>query len=143
MNILVGNTKLNFEDKMARKLKEERDARLAQEQAAAEAALAAYLLTVPKRLMDAQALAQNLGVSVNVSLTETGPSVHFYSEASVIDDTLTYQTEEWELEYLERKLHALREEKDARTARLTLARDVWKNRLTETERAALKENTPS
>lgn len=125
---------------MARETREQRNARLAQEQAAAEAALESYLLTVPKRLMYAQALAQNLGVSVTVSLTETGPSVHFYNEASVIDNTLTYQTEEWELESLERKLRGLSEERDARAARLALARHVWKNRLSETERAALKEN---
>lgn len=125
---------------MARESKEERLAREAREQAAVEATLEAYLLTVPKRLMDAQALAQNLGVNTNVSLTATGPSVHFFDEASVIDVTLTYQTEEWELESLERKLREIREEKDARIARLALARDVWKNKLSETERAALKEN---
>ena len=128
---------------MARESKEQRDARLAQEQAAAEAALEAYLLTVPKRLMDAQALAQNLGISVTVSLTETGPSVHFRDEASVIDDTLTYQTEEWELEYLERKLRDIKEEKEAIARRRAIAQDTWENRLNPVEREALKEHIHS
>lgn len=125
---------------MARESKEERQAREALEQAAAEKALEAYLLTVPKRLMDAQALAQSLGVGVNVSLIETGPRVHFYDESNVIDDTLTYQTEEWELEYLERKLRDMKIDQDARVYRRGIAEDAWKNKLTETERAALKEN---
>ena len=124
---------------MARESKEERLAREAREQAAAEAALEAYLLTVPKRLMDAQALAQDLGVNVNVKLTATGPSIYFYDDAAVIDDTLTYQTEEWELEYLERKLRDMKEEKVARAARISLAQDAFA-RLSDAERAAIKEN---
>ena len=124
---------------MARESKEEKQAREAREQAAAEAAYSAYLQTVPKRLMDAQALAQDLGVSVNVKLTATGPSVHFFCEAAVIDDTLTYQVDEWELEYLERKLRDLKEEKVARAVRVSLAQDAFA-RLTDAERQAIKEN---
>lgn len=125
---------------MPRETKEQRLEREAREQAAAEAELEAYLLTVPKRLMDAQGLAQNLGVSVNVNLSENGLSVHFYHESAVIDDTLTYQTEEWELECLERKLRDLKEEQEARKARTSLAEEAWKNKLTDDERAAIKEN---
>ena len=124
---------------MARETKEERLLREAREQAAAEAALEAYLLTVPKRLMDAQALAQDVGVSVNVRLTATGPAVHFYDESHAIDDRLTYQADQWELEYLERKLQAIKEEQVARAVRLSLAQDAFA-RLTEAERAAIKEN---
>ena len=125
---------------MARETKEQRDLREAQEQAAAEAALAEYLRTVPKRLMNAQALAQSLGISVNVSLTEAGPCVNFCDDDAMIDELLTYQTEEWELEDLERKLRELKQAQDDRRARVALAQDVWKNRLTEAERIALKEN---
>lgn len=124
---------------MARESKEERLAREAREQAAAEAALEAYLLTVPKRLMDAQALAQNLGISVTVNLTEKGPSVYFHDEKNQLDDTFTYQTDQWELEYLERKLQAIKDEKVARAVRVSLAQDAFA-RLTEAERVAIKEN---
>lgn len=124
---------------MARETKEERQAREAQEQARAEAALAAYLLTVPKRLMDAQALAQSLGVGVNVRLTETGPSVHFYDESKVIDDTLTYQTEEWELEYMERKLRDMKIDQEAKIYRRGVAQDVFAT-LSREQKEAIIEN---
>jgi hypothetical protein len=125
---------------MARETKEEKLAREAREQATAEAALEAYLQTVPKRLMDAQALAQSLGISVHVGLTENGPLVSFHDYNHAIDDRLTYQCDQWELESLERSLLAIKEEQEAKASRLEIARDVWANKLTEIEKFALKEN---
>jgi hypothetical protein len=124
---------------MARETKDEKILREAREQAVAEAALEAYLLTVPKRLMDAQALAQSIGVAVNVSLTATGPSVHFYDDAAVIDDTLTYQTESWELEYLERKLRDMKIDQEARIYRRGVAQDVFAT-LSREQKDAIIEN---
>jgi hypothetical protein len=127
---------------MARETKEQRQAREAQEQAAAEAAMAEYYKTVPKRLLEAQALAQKLGVSVHLSLTETGPSVHFeYSdqrEKIYIDETLTYQTEQWEMESLESQLHRIKEAQEERAERLKIAQAVF-DRITPLEKAAIKE----
>ena len=124
---------------MARETREEKAARLAQEQLAAEEALAAYTKTVPKRLVDAQAWAQSVGVSTGVTLTESGPSVHFYDSNTNFDDHATYQIEEWELEYIERKLRDLKEEQDARRHRKSVAEAAWADLSTE-ERVAIKEN---
>ena len=124
---------------MARETREQKAERLAQEQLAAEEALAAYTKTVPKRLVDAQALAQAVGVQTSVTLTESGPSVHFYDSNTNFDDHATYQIEEWELEYIERKLRDLKEEQDARSLRKLVAQAAWAD-LSSEERVAIKEN---
>lgn len=127
---------------MARETKEERAERLAREEAAAQAALEAYFATVPKRLMEAQALANSLYVSTSVTLGPDGPIVHFEYESekykSYIDATLTYQTEEWELESLEQRLRELKESIDAEKQRFAYAQAIWTT-LSETDRKALKE----
>jgi len=106
-----------------------------------EAAERADLLkTLPKRLMDAQALANSLGVRVSVNLSETGPIVHFgeYDGPGDIDTELTYQSDCWEIEWLEKRLQYLKEEQAARAARLRLAKDTWGN-LKQEEKDAIKE----
>lgn len=127
---------------MARETKEERAARLAREEAAAQAALEAYYATVPKRLMEAQALANSLCVSTSISLGTSGPIVHFEYDSEkykcFIDYTLTYQTEEWELESLETQLRDLKEKIDKEAARLKVAQDSW-GRLQPLERIVIKE----
>jgi len=127
---------------MARETVEQRAARRAQEEAAAQAALEAYLASVPKRLMEAQALANSLYVSTSVTLGPDGPIVHFEYESekykSYIDATLTYQTEEWKLESLEQRLKDLKETIDAEKARLAAAKAVWLT-LPESDRKVLKE----
>ena len=123
---------------MARETKE---ARFARQQADAEAALAAsleYRKTVPALLMDMQAIAQQVGVSTSVSLTPTGPSVKFYDDASNINDTVTYDTEQWEIEYLQRKLRDLLEALNFRIVQRSVAEDAWANKLASEERAAIK-----
>jgi hypothetical protein len=124
---------------MARETKEERILREAHERARAEDALEKYLASVPKRLNDAHIMARNLGISVNVKLTEDGPSVHFRDEKEIFNDTLTYQTEEWELESLERKLRELNDENVARAARVSMAQEVFAT-LSKEQKAAIKEN---
>lgn len=128
---------------MPRETKEQRAARQEQEQLAEQARLAEYRASVPARLMAASALAVSVGVSANVSLTPTGPAVHFQSDwsgdAAGFDETITYETDEWELEYVERHLRTLKEEQDARAERRAVAQEVFDN-LTPEQRAAVKEN---
>lgn len=107
------------------------------------AAAAVYLAGLPKRLMDAQALACDCGVSTHVNLTVNGPSARFeyedHSHNRYIDTTLTYQSEEWEVESLEGTLRALKAANDAAVARRNLAQSVF-NRLTDDEKVAIREN---
>lgn len=124
---------------MVRETKEQREFRRIEEEKQAQAALEAYLASVPKRLMDATALAQAVGVSTNIKLGESGPFVHFRDESSRFDETIHYGTEEWELEYLEEKLRTLMAEQVARKERRLRADDVWKNKLTDDDRAVIKE----
>lgn len=110
---------------------------------AAAAADAIYKAGLPKRLMDAQALAGSCGIASHVELTANGPSVRFeyedHSHKNYIDETLTYQSEEWEVECLEGKLRDLKASCDAAAARLALAQSAF-NKLTEDEKGAVKEN---
>ncbi len=126
---------------MARETKEERAANAARYQAKREADHLEYLKGVPKRLMDAQALAQKVGLDVTVTLTENGPSVRFRNgDNPYIDDSFTYQVEEWELEHLEGQIKILKAEQDAKEQRFRFAQDVWAKKLTEEEKAAIKEH---
>jgi len=105
--------------------------------------LVMYKASVPKRLMEAQALAAWLGIAVHVSLTATGPSVRFEEENHhdklYIDETITYETEEWELESLESTLASLKAKRDAYDARRIIAQGAW-SKMSEEERAAIKEH---
>ena len=107
------------------------------------ALIAMYKATIPKRLMDAQAIACHLGVSTHVSLTETGPSVRFECEDHTnkiyIDSIITYNTEEWELDTLETRLNELKIAHDEYNARRIVAQDVW-GKLSANEKHAIKEH---
>lgn len=106
------------------------------------ALIAMYKATIPKRLMDAQAIACHLGVSTHVSLTETGPSVRFECEDHTnkiyIDSIITYNTEEWEIDTLETRLNELKIAHDEYNARRIVAQDVW-GKLSANEKHAIKE----
>jgi len=141
----MAKPKLTTEERAMRKalkLAEEANARMTYE-AEKAAADAVYKAGLPKRLMDAQALAGSCGVATHVELTATGPSVRFeyedHSHKSYIDETLTYKSEEWEVEFLEGKLRDLKALRDAAAARLLLAKTVFA-KLTDDEKIALKEN---
>ena len=138
-------TKLTPEQKAHQKamrlVSAEADRLYAEEQRQRE--LVEYKASVPKRLMEAQALASWLGIAVHVSLTATGPSVRFKEENHYdklyIDETITYETEEWVLESLEATLASLKTKRDAYDARRIIADGVW-SRLSDDEKFALKEH---
>jgi len=124
---------------MARETKEQRVERLERELAEETAARVEYLLGVPKRLMDAHALARTLGINVEITLSDTGPVLYFSDENNQFEDRLTYQAEQWELEYVERKLRDLKDKRDAQVARQALAQSLF-DKMTPEEKYALKEN---
>jgi len=105
--------------------------------------LAMYKASIPQRLMAAQVLAQQLGISVSISLTETGPAVKFKEENEhdklYIDEILTYETEEWELESLETTLAAVKAKQDACDQRRAVAQSIFNN-LSDNEKACLIEH---
>jgi hypothetical protein len=117
--------------------------RLANEESKRQEAIekAAYLASLPKRLMDMQALAISVGISVDVTLTSTGPSVQFHYETRTggINETLTYTSEEWKVNYVQDSINNLKEKQDAAAARTIVARGVI-SKLSVDEKLALKEN---
>ncbi len=124
---------------MAKETKEERITGETRRREIAERANIAYRVTIPARLMLAQAMAQEVGLRTDITLTAIGPSVRFYDPYDeVFDETVCYTTEEWELEYLEKR--EKKDEKVAKTRRNGIAYDVWDNKLSDEERLALKEN---
>lgn len=132
---------------MTKETKAERIARLAVEKVDAEIAatakLAVYKKSLPKRMMEAQALAKTVGIEADVSMIESGPEITFRFPYSAGDGAygtqINYQTEEWEMENLESVLQERKEEYDAKTSRKALAQVVW-SKLTPAEQAALKEH---
>lgn len=126
----------------ALKIAEEANQRMTEE-AAKAAADVVYKAGLPKRLMDAQAMACSCGVAVHVELTTKGPSVRFeyedHSHKIYVDEILTYHSEEWEVECVEGKLRDLKVAQDAATARQLLAQSIF-NKLTDEEKIVLKEN---
>ena len=104
------------------------------------AELSAYKAGLPKRLMDAQARASKLGVKSEVTLTETGPEVVFYNEETghYIETTLSYNSDEWEVEALEHDLQQLQNRQDLAEKRRAVAQSAWSN-LTEDQQSCLRE----
>lgn len=138
-------TKLTPEEKAAKKLAREAE-RAAEEQRYKEeraAYEAAYKASIPKRIKDAEKLAHNVGVAVHMELTETGPEVRFeyenHSKKIYIDRTLTYNSDEWELEDVETDLVRIKTEQDAYQARKAIAQAVF-DTLSPDQKFALKEH---
>ena len=104
------------------------------------AELAAYKAALPKRLMDAQARASKLGVKNEVILTETGPEVVFYNEESgfYIETTLSYNSDEWDVEHLESQLQTLQNRDDLKEKRRSCAQSAWNN-LDDDQKSCLRE----
>jgi hypothetical protein len=104
------------------------------------AELAAYKAGLPKRLMDAQARAGKLGVRSEVTLTETGPEVSFYNDkrGHYVETTLSYNSDEWEVEALEQDLQQLQDKHDLAEKRRECAQSAWNN-LTEDQKSCLRE----
>lgn len=101
------------------------------------------LENIHKRLMDAQALAVSMGAEVNVTLTDTGPSVHFFWEHTKsgvdLDEVITYQSEDWEMTFIEEQLDKARLWKDAFERRRELATTTWAA-LSDEQKIAIKES---
>jgi len=93
----------------------------------AAAKLATYKAGLPKRLMDAQARALKLFVRCDVGLTESGPEVSFYYNQGddFVDITLSYNSDEWAVVFLEGKLRNLQDQVDLRAARRLIAQNIW------------------
>lgn len=123
---------------MARETKEQKELRYAAEEHAALFAKQAFRLSMPERLVDIQRLAMSVGIRTEVKLTGFGPEVRF-NDNDGIDETLSYDSEEWEVESLVRRLNETKSEQDARTARHKMAQDLF-NGLTAEQKLALKEN---
>lgn len=110
------------------------------EEAAEKLAKEAFRLTMPSRLMQLFARAQGVNISANIRLITSGVEMTVYHDSHPhIDSTLTYDSEEWEVEMVEDSIDLLKADIDARQARRELAQDVWTNKLSPVERAALKE----
>ena len=128
---------------MERETKEERRAlEEAEEFGKAQAALEEYYDSLPKRMMEAQALASEVGIRTSITLTPKGAAVTFHwpddSNNYSYDEIINYETEPWELDLVETKLKELKAAKVAAELRLQIAKDVYA-KLSETERACLKE----
>ena len=106
------------------------------------AALAAFREALPKRLMDAQALAGSIGVATHVELTATGPSIRFeyenHSKDIYFDHILTYQSNEWEIDGLEKLLQRITDMQAECKVRMAYAKNVF-DKLTDEEKSCMKE----
>ncbi len=106
------------------------------------AQLATFKAGLPKRLMDAQALASHCGIAVHIELIESGPSVRFEYEDHhrkiYIDSTLTYDSDEWAVSDVEGQLAFLKTTQDKEAARRVLAQAAF-TKLTDDEKSAMKD----
>lgn len=105
-----------------------------------KAARETFLAGLPLRLLNAQALARSLGtVDVTVSNKDAGLSVSFrQSKNPYLDTTITMDSDEWNMDELERELVDIKRAQDEYQARYQLARSVW-NRLSDTEQSVIVE----
>jgi len=128
---------------MARETKEQKELRWAAEAHIALVAKEAFKATMPSRLAELQKMASSCGVNTRVELTATGPLVEFsryqYDDrGSTFEETLTYDSEEWQVECIENRLKAFKDEIEVRAARHKLAQDTF-NTLSTEQKVALKE----
>lgn len=126
-------------EKKALKKQQQADAQ-AEYEAERASRLAAYKANLPKRLMTAIAFAGKAGVCADVSLSETGPSVRFHVSLvdNYFDTTITYESEEWEIEFVEYTLSNILKERDESTKRKACAQSAWNN-LEEDQKSCIKE----
>lgn len=105
-----------------------------------KAARETFLAGLPLRLLNAQALARSLGtVDVTVSNKDSGLSVSFrQSKNPYMDTTITMDSDEWNMDELERELADIKRMQDEYQARYQLARSVW-SRLSDTEQSVIVE----
>lgn len=128
---------------MARETKEEKQLRIAAEEHLALIQKQNFRAAMPAKLMQLQADASAGGVNTRVSLMANGPSVEFTryeydNKGSSFEETLTYDSEEWQVDYVETRIKFFKEEIEARAARKALAEATWKT-LSDQEKAAITE----
>ena len=112
----------------------------AKRKAEEEAYRIAFRASIPKRLAALKEAAEQVGVTTELELTATGPQVRFFNEGKIhnFDETLSYDSDEWDIGWIETQVRGLKEEQDAREARRTLATAAFA-KLSEEEKVALKE----
>jgi hypothetical protein len=112
----------------------------AKRKAEEEAYRVAFRKSVPWRLAALKEFAEQVGVTTELSLTSSGPQVRFFNEGKIrnFDETLTYDSDEWDIEWMETQVGDLRREQDAREARRALATSAF-DKLSLEEQVALKE----
>lgn len=128
---------------MARETREQKELRWAAEAHIALVAKEAFKATMPARLAELQKMAFSCGVNTRVELTPTGPLIEFTryqydNYESAFEETLTYESEEWHVEAVERQMKAFKDAIDARCRRKELAVTTWQE-LTADKRTAIKE----
>jgi len=124
---------------MARLTAEEKRRILEEQEAEDKRAREAFRLTIPGRFKQLNELAKQVGVSTTITLTSDGVQLEFlYTGTPYIESSLTYDSEEWEVDHVERDLKKIKDEIDAKAARFSLAKTVWA-RLDDTEKVAVKE----
>lgn len=142
MTTLKRTMPVSAEEKALRK---EAKAKIAEAEKAAReleaaAELAAYKAGLPQRLVEAKEKAEKLGVRVEIDLTHEGPVVSFYADdpECSIEDTLTYNSNSWEVEYLEGRLCRLQARQDLQRQRMETARSAWAT-LSDDQKSCLRE----
>lgn len=128
---------------MARETKEQREARLVAEEETRHKNALEYRKTIPAKLIELQGLAKECGVTTNVKLTTAGPMVEFYRfnpdhDDNDFEETLTYESSEANVSYVELQMKEFKEEIDAFNARYSLAQDTF-NTLTREQKEAIRE----
>jgi hypothetical protein len=128
---------------MARETKEEKQLRIAAEEHLALIQKQNFRAAMPAKLMQLQADASAAGVNTRVSLTASGPTVEFTryeydNKGSNFEEELSYDSEEWQVEWVDRRLREFKEEIDARAARKALAEEVWKGLRAEQKAAVVE-----
>jgi len=122
---------------MTKETAKERQARIASEEAARRAI---FLAGLPARIFQIKNEALRLQIAFMVDVDELGTKLIFSDDDNgFYDDVISYKSEEHEVEWVERKLREINEAQEARKRRWNIAQDVWNNKLTKEEKAALKE----
>ncbi len=89
---------------------------------------AKFRASLPKRFKEMQLFAESLDVSTSVGLTEVGPTLRFYvynDGHNELDITISYESEEWEIDHASSVLSNIDENKKRVARELTLAKDAF------------------
>lgn len=128
---------------MARLTKEEREAATLEYNRQEQERVKQYKESIPILLFDIQALASSLGIGTYVGLTSAGPTLDIRnSDDPFFKVTLTYNSEEWEIEDTRQKLDTEKSRRDAKAAQYLVAKSAF-DKLSDEEKIAIVENVYS